>query len=147
MTTIDDCRVIRFPRKQGDRNGNLTVAQDLPFEVKRVYYIYDVPGGESRGEHAHYSLYQTLVAASGSFTVILDDGTRKKTVFLNKPYEGLLLPPGIWHHLIDFASGSVVLSLNSAPYDEEDCMRDFNQFLAYRRSYEADQVSRSSEDN
>lgn len=138
MNTIDDCHVIRFPRNKGERNGNFTVAQDLPFKVKRVYYIYDVPGGESRGEHAHYVLFQTLVAASGSFTVILDDGSRRKTVFLNKPYEGLLLPPGIWHHLIDFASGSVVLSLNSAPYDEDDYMRDYNQFLEYRRLHEAD---------
>lgn len=138
MNTIDDCHIIHFPRLSSDRNGNLTVADNLPFTVKRVYYIYDVPGGESRGEHAHYELFQTIVAASGSFTVILDDGTHRKRVFLNKPYEGLFLPPGIWHHLVDFASGSVVLSLNSAPYDENDYMRDYEQFIEYRRGNDAD---------
>lgn len=134
MNTIDDCLLIELPRYSEGRTGNLTVAEGMPFKVKRVYYIYDVPGGESRGEHAHYSLYQMIVAASGSFTVILDDGSRRKEIFMNKPYEGLLLPPGIWHHLIDFSSGSVALSLNSAPYDEADYMRDYQQFIEYRRA-------------
>lgn len=132
MNTIDDCRLIDLPRHHSDRKGNLTVAEGLPFDIRRVYYIYDVPGGESRGEHAHRELNQVIVAASGSFTVTLDDGQRKRDVFLNRPYTGLLVPAGIWHQLNDFSSGAVALALTSDVYKESDYMRKYEDFIAFR---------------
>ena len=100
--------------------------------MKRVYYLYDVPGGVSRGGHAHKELYQLIVAASGSFTVILDDGRVKRSFHLNRPYQGLLVTPGIWRTLEDFSSGSVCMVLASEKYDAADYIRDYNEFLAYK---------------
>lgn len=134
-TTIDDCRLIDL-RKISDPRGNLTVIEgngDIPFDIKRVYYLYDVPGGESRGAHAHKELCQLIVAASGSFTITLDDGFNKKSFNLKRSYYGLLVVPGIWRDLDDFSSGSVLLCLASEHYDEEDYIRNYNEFLDYKK--------------
>lgn len=134
-TTIYDCQVIDLG-KCHQIKGNITVIEntvDVPFSVKRVYYLYDVPGGETRGGHAHKELRQLIVAASGSFSVVLDDGKGKKTVTLNRPYQGLLVVPGIWRELEDFSSGSVCLVLASEKYDEEDYVRDYKDFINYKK--------------
>jgi len=113
----------------------LTVVENnitVPFEVKRVYYLYDVPGGEVRGGHAHKDLYQLLIAASGSFDVVLDDGNIKRTISLNRPYLGLLIIPGIWRELNNFSSGSVCLVLASEIYIEDDYIRVYDSFLKYK---------------
>ena len=130
--TIFDCRIIELDKHHSDRKGNLSVVEDgkdVPFSVKRVYYLYDVPGGESRGGHAHKALRQLIVAVSGSFSVTLDDGKDKKTFVLNRPYQGLLVAPGIWRTLDDFSSGSVCLVLASEKYDEGDYIREYEEFL------------------
>ena len=131
--TIHDCKLIDL-RKISDPRGNLTVIEgngDIPFEIKRVYYLYDVPGGESRGAHAHKELYQLLIAANGSFSVILDDGNEKVTYNLKRPYYGLLIVPGIWRDLDDFSSGSVCLCLASEHYCESDYVREYSEYLTY----------------
>ncbi|MCQ2129989.1 MAG: FdtA/QdtA family cupin domain-containing protein [Bacteroidales bacterium] len=135
--TVDDCVVIELNKHHSDRKGNLSVAQnmdDIPFEVKRVYYLYDVPGGESRGAHAHKNLSQFIIAASGSFRVTLDDGTNKKSFFLNRPYQGLLVKPGIWRDLDDFSSGAVCMVLASECYSNEDYIRSYTGFIDYRNT-------------
>lgn len=104
----------------------------MPFEVKRTYYLYDVPGGESRGGHAHKELSQLIIAASGSFTVTLDDGNVKRTFLLNRPYQGLYVVPGIWRTLDDFSSGAVCMVLASEGYTEDDYIRDYNNFIEYK---------------
>lgn len=134
-TTIHDCKLIDL-RKIADPRGNLTVIeenQDVPFDIKRVYYLYDVPGGESRGAHAHKALYQLLVAANGSFSVTLGDGKEKVTYNLKRPYYGLLIVPGIWRDLDDFSSGSVCLCLASEHYEAADYIRDYNEFIEYKQ--------------
>ena len=134
-TTIADCKLIDL-RKISDRRGNLTVIegnQDIPFDVKRVYYLYDVPGGESRGAHAHKALYQLIIAANGSFTVTLDDGKHKKAFNLKRSYYGLLVVPGIWRVLDDFSSGAVLLCLASEHYEEDDYIRNYKEFKKYKR--------------
>ena len=134
-TTIADCKLIDL-RKISDRRGNLTVIegnQDIPFNVKRVYYLYDVPGGESRGAHAHKALYQLIIAANGSFTVTLNDGKHKKAYNLNRSYYGLLVVPGIWRVLDDFSSGAVLLCLASEHYEEDDYIRNYKDFKKYKR--------------
>lgn len=134
-TTIHDCKLIDL-RKISDPRGNLTViegSEDIPFDIKRVYYLYDVPGGESRGAHAHKQLYQLLIAANGSFSVTLDDGTDKITYNLKRPYVGLLIVPGIWRDLDDFSSGSVCLCLASEHYEEEDYIRKYDEFVNCKR--------------
>lgn len=134
-STVYDCTMIELDKHHHEK-GNITVvenAQDLPFDVKRVYYLYDVPGGESRGGHAHYELKQLIVAASGSFDVIIDDGRVKRTFTLNRPYQGLLIMPGLWRELENFSSGSVVLVLASHTYNEADYIRDYNEFLNYKK--------------
>jgi hypothetical protein len=105
----------------------------VPFHVKRVYYLYDVPGGESRGGHAHKELQQFIVAASGSFDVTLDDGELKRTFTINRPYRGLLVVPGIWRELDNFSSGSVCLVLASSEYSADDYIRDYNEFKEYKK--------------
>lgn len=133
--TVFDCRIIELDKHHSDRKGNLSVVEnekDVPFSVKRVYYLYDVPGGESRGGHAHKFLHQLIVAASGSFSVTLDDGKDKRTFVLNRPYQGLLVVPCIWRTLDDFSSGAVCLVLASEKYDEEDYIRNYNEFLRYK---------------
>ena len=133
-TTIKDCRIIDL-RKIHDPRGNLTPIEggkDVPFDIKRVYYLYDVPGGESRGGHAHKALCQLIVAVSGSFSVTLDDGKNNKTFVLNRPYQGLLVVPGIWRTLDDFSSGAVCMVLASEVYQIEDYVRDYSEFLKYK---------------
>jgi hypothetical protein len=132
---VFDCSIIKLDKHHSDRKGNLTVVENgetLPFDVKRVYYLYDVPGGESRGAHAHRELNQLIIAASGSFRVTLDDGNVKRSFVLNRPYQGLLVKPGIWRDLDDFSSGAVCMVLASEIYQEEDYIRNYNEFLEYR---------------
>lgn len=132
---VYDCTIIELDRHHSDRKGNLSVVENgrtLPFDVKRVYYIYDVPGGESRGSHAHKELSQLIIAASGSFTVTLDDGKCKRSFFLNRPYQGLLVQPGLWRDLGDFSSGAVCMVLASEVYQNEDYIRDYDEFLKFR---------------
>ena len=134
-TTIEDCRLVQLDKHHSDRKGNLSVVEggkEVSFEVKRVYYLYDVPGGESRGGHAHKALYQLIVAVSGSFSVTLDDGKNKKTFVLNRPYQGLLVVPGIWRTLDDFSSGAVCMVLASEKYDEMDYVREYEEFLSLK---------------
>ncbi len=130
-----DYKIIELPRHL-DRRGNLSVVENginIPFDMKRVFFIYDVPGGESRAGHAHHTLYQFIIAVGGSFTVHLDDGYTRESIMLNKPYEGLLVAPGTWSHLVDFSSGAVALVLASDFYDEEDYIRDYYEFLRLKR--------------
>lgn len=134
-STVYDCTVIELDRHHSDRKGNISVVEngrDVPFNVKRAYYLYDVPGGESRGGHAHKELRQLIIAASGSFTVTLDDGHVKRTFTLNRPYQGLYVVPGIWRTLDDFSSGAVCMVLASERYDEADYIRDYQEFLKYK---------------
>lgn len=129
-STIDDCKIITLPKIHNPA-GNITALtgnDDLPFDIKRVYYLYDIPGGEERGGHAHKELYQLLVAVSGSFDVVLNDGKNKKTISLNRPYNGILIVPGIWRELINFSSGSICLVLASEKYNENDYFRNYKQF-------------------
>ncbi len=133
---VFDCSIIEMDKHHSDRKGNLTVFENgitLPFDVKRVYYIYDVPGGESRGAHAHKELSQLIVAASGSFTVTLDDGNTKRSFFLNRPYQGLYVKPGLWRNLDDFSSGAVCMVLASDIYMADDYIRDYDEFIKFRR--------------
>lgn len=133
--SIYDCSIIELPRLK-NRAGNITVVNNndnIPFEVKRIFYIYDIPGGEDRGAHAHKDCHQFLVAVSGSFEVEMDDGTNKRTVTLNCPYYGLHIPPGIWAAEKGFSSGAVCLVLASHKYDEKDYIRDYHDFLEYKR--------------
>ena len=119
-----------------DPRGNLSFIESeghIPFEVKRCYWIYDVPGGESRGAHAHRDLEQLIIAASGSFTVTLDDGKCKRSFFLNRPYQGLYVKPGMWRDLEDFSSGAVCMVLASEVYQKEDYIRDYQEFLEFRK--------------
>jgi len=132
--SVYDCSIVELDKHHSDRKGNISVVENfetVPFDVKRVYYLYDVPGGESRGAHAHKNLRQMIIAASGSFTVTLDDGNVKRSFTLNRPYQGLLVVPGIWRELDDFSSGSVCLVLASEKYDAEDYIRDYEEFLKY----------------
>lgn len=135
QTTINDCEIIDL-RKIHDPRGNLTPIEgrgDIPFDIKRIYYLYDVPSGESRGAHAHKELHQLIIAANGSFTITLDDGINKKAFTLNRPYQGLLVVPGIWRDLDDFSSGAVLLCLASEHYDADDYIRDYNEFIKYKK--------------
>lgn len=132
---VFDCTMVELDRHHSDRKGNLSVVengQTLPFDVKRVYYLYDVPGGENRGAHAHKELSQLIIAASGSFTVTLDDGKCKRSFFLNRPYQGLYVKPGMWRDLEDFSSGAVCMVLASDVYLKEDYIRDYQEFLEFR---------------
>ena len=147
--SVFDCSMVELDRHHSDRKGNLTVVENkvlpagddlegaigtLPFDVKRVYYLYDVPGGESRGSHAHRELEQLIIAASGSFKVTLDDGKDKRTFFLNRPYQGLYVKPGMWRDLEDFSSGAICLVLASELYSKEDYIRDYDEFLKFRNN-------------
>ncbi len=132
---VYDCTIIELDQHHSERMGNLTVVQNsetVPFAVKRIYYLYDVPGGESRGAHAHKELSQLIIAASGSFRVTLDDGHVKRSYILNRPYQGLYVKPGIWRDLDDFSSGAICMVLASDVYIKEDYIRDYNDFLAFR---------------
>jgi len=132
---IDLCKIIDLPKIQ-DSRGNLTFIEGgnhIPFDIQRVYYLYDVPGGSERGGHAHKELKQLIVAMSGSFDVILDDGVQKKRVHLNRSYNGLYVCPMIWRELDNFSSGSVCMVLASTRYDEADYFRNYEDFMEARR--------------
>lgn len=133
--TVFDCHIIHFPKIQ-NRSGNLTAIQnnlEVPFAIKRIYYLYDVPGGESRGAHAHRSLEQVIIAASGSFDVSLDDGVNRKTVNLNRPYFGLHVYPGMWRDISNFSSGAICLVLASEVYNAQDYIRNYHEFVAFKK--------------
>ena len=128
--TVFDCSVIDVSKVDSEI-GNITVVENgknIPFDVKRTYYLYDIPGGEVRGGHAHYELEQFVIAASGSFDVILDDGKNKKKVTLNRPNYALHIVPGLWRELDNFSSGSITMVLASEVYDEKDYIRDYKEF-------------------
>jgi hypothetical protein len=132
--SVYDCSVIVLP-KVTNRSGNITSLQsniELPFTIQRAFYLYDVPGGESRGAHAHKQCHQFLVALSGSFEVLLDDGRTKRLVQLNRPYFGLHIPPIIWASEINFSSGSICLVLTSEKYSELDYIRNYEEFITYK---------------
>ena len=131
--SVHDCRLLELPRIY-DRGGNITPlhgSEELPFDIKRVFYLYDIPGGESRGAHAHKACHQLIVAAGGAFDVLLDDGREKRVVTLNRPYYGLHVLPGIWSAEQAFSSGSICLVLASDFYDETDYIRDYDDYLKY----------------
>ena len=132
-TTIEDIKLIEVP-KIHDVRGNLSVIENdaIPYEIKRVYYLYDVPSDAQRGGHAHKKLKQFLIALSGSFDVVLKDGKNQKTITLNKPNIGLLIENGIWRELENFSSGSVCLVLASEVFDEEDYIREFEDFKLFK---------------
>ncbi len=133
--TVFDCSIIQLP-KIHNRAGNITLVSnntEVPFEVKRVFYIYDIPSGENRGAHAHVNCHQFLIAASGSFEIELDDGNTKRTVMLNRPDYGLHIPPGIWASEKGFSSGSICLVLASHKYDELDYIRNYEDFYKLKK--------------
>jgi hypothetical protein len=132
--TVDDCKIVDLETKHNEL-GNITIVKNnltIPFAVKRIYYLYDIPMGTERGGHAHLNLEQYVIAGSGSFTFIVDDGKNRKEFFLNRPNLALHILPGIWRDMRDFSSGSVCLVLASMAFQEEDYVRDFNNFLKYR---------------
>lgn len=134
MNTVFDASIITLPIINF-RSGNISPIENqkhLPFDVKRIFYLYDIPGGESRGAHSHKECSQFLIAASGSFEVLMDDGTCQRQVSLNRPYHGLLIPPTIWASEINFSSGAVCLVLASHVYEPGDYVRDYQEFLRYR---------------
>lgn len=131
--SIFDCSIIHLPRIF-NRSGNITPVENdvnIPFKVKRIYYLYDIPGGESRGGHGHKELESLLVAVSGSFDVTVDDGLNKKTIQLNRPYLGLNIKPGMWRDISNFSSGAVLLVLASHEYDANDYIRDYNTYKQF----------------
>jgi hypothetical protein len=130
--SVHDCTMSQLP-KISDPRGNLTFvesAQHVPFDIKRIYYLYDVPGGADRGGHAHKTLQQLIIPIAGSFDIVLDDGAERKTVTLNRSFSGIMLCPYIWRELNNFSSGSVCLVLASQHYDEADYIRNYDDFLA-----------------
>lgn len=135
MNSVYDCSFVELPKiSVGERKGSLTMIynnEHIPFSVKRVFYSYDIPGGEARGAHAHKECHQFLIAASGSFEVVLDDGINKRTVFLNRPFYGLHVPPGIWAAEQSFSSGAICLVLASHGYIADDYIREYDDFLNF----------------
>lgn len=134
VSDIHSCNVVELTKIHNPA-GNITIIQngnDQPFTIRRIYYLYDVPGGSERGGHAHKKLYQLIVAASGSFDVILDDRRNKKIIQLNRPYFGLLVVPGIWREIVNFSSGAICLVMASDKYDPEDYIRDYADFQKYK---------------
>ena len=128
--SLSNCKIIDLPKIE-DHRGNLTFIeqnQHIPFDIKRIYYLYDVPGGSVRGGHAHKDLHQLIIAASGSFDVILKDGIKEARYHLNRSYYGLYVPPMTWRELDNFSSGSVCLALASLLYDEDDYIREFTEY-------------------
>jgi dTDP-4-dehydrorhamnose 3,5-epimerase-like enzyme len=137
--SIEDCKIIDLPRIN-DRRGNLTFVEadvHVPFDIRRVYYLYDVPGGAERGGHAHKALRQLIIAMSGSFDIHLDDGNSKRTYHMNRSYFGLYVPTMTWREIDNFSSGAVCMVLASERYEEADYYRDYNEFLEATRSRRA----------
>lgn len=135
-SSVYDCSILKLPKIHNEA-GNITAinsATEIPFNINRIYYLYDIPGGEARGGHAHKELQQLIVAASGSFDIILDDGKIKRTVHLNRPDTGLLMPSGLWRELDSFSSGAICLVLASHEYDAEDYIRDYEMFIDYKET-------------
>ena len=134
---ISGCRFLEFPRTR-ECSGALTALEsfkDLPFEINRVFYLYDIPGGENRGGHAHRLCHQLLIAASGAFDAKIDDGDRSQVIRLDRPYCGVYVPPGIWAEELNFSSGSICLVLASHAYDESDYIRDYSEFTLYAKRF------------
>ena len=134
-STVFDCTILFF-RQLGNRDGHITAItniEEIPFNISRVFYLYDIPGGESRGAHAHIECHQFLIAASGSFEVLLDDGVCQRQILLNKPNMGLHIPPGIWASEINFSSGAICLVFASDKYNELDYIRDYKAFTKYKQ--------------
>lgn len=135
--TVYDCSLIRLP-KIYNQKGNITAINNLegiiPFTIERVYYLYDIPGGEGRGGHAHKSLEQLIIAASGSFDLTLEDGTTRQTFNLSKPYYGFYMPSGLWRELHNFSSGAICLVLASELYSEKDYIRDYDEYLRFKKN-------------
>jgi len=130
--SLEECRIIELPKIQ-DPRGNLTFIEGthhVPFEIKRVYYLYDIPGGAERGGHAHHALHQLIIAMSGSFDIVLDDGIEKRRVHLNRSYYGLYVCPMIWREIDNFSSGAVCMVLASEYYDESDYYRDYRIYVS-----------------
>lgn len=128
--TVHDCSIYELPRIQ-NRSGNITPIhnnREIPFDIQRIFYLYDIPGGVDRGAHAHKECHQFLIAASGSFEVQLDDGKVKKNITLNQPYRGLHIPPGIWASEVNFSSGAICLVMASHKYNEHDYLRKYSEF-------------------
>lgn len=139
-SNISRCVVLELP-KISNPAGSITVIQNrelIDFEIKRVYYLYDIPGGSERGGHAHKNLHQLIVAASGSFDVVIDDGWTKKRISLNRPNYGLLVVPGIWREIVNFSSGAVCLVLASEKFTEDDYIRNYSDFIYVKKSPNAD---------
>jgi len=135
-SSIYDCVILPL-NKIHNRAGNITIIEGhkiIPFDIKRIYYLYDIPGGADRGGHAHKKLRQLIVAASGSFDVMLDDGINKKIITLNRPDYGLLIAPGIWRELLGFSSGAICLVLASEKYIEEDYIRKYENFINWKKN-------------
>jgi len=133
--TVYDCSIIELP-KISNRQGNITAIHEcetVPFKIERIFYLYDIPGGEDRGAHAHKTCHQFIIAAGGSFEIVLNDGDNKRTVTLNRPYFGLHIPPGIWAAEQGFSSGAICLVLTSHKFDEQDYIRDYNEYLLYKK--------------
>jgi dTDP-4-dehydrorhamnose 3,5-epimerase-like enzyme len=136
MYSVADCEIVSLPKIHNEA-GNITVIENsitIPFDVKRIYYLYDVPMGSERGGHGHYKLQQYIVALSGSFTFVLDDGVHTREFFLNDPSKALHIKPGIWREIKNFSSGSICLVLASDIYSEEDYLRDYDEFLNYKNN-------------
>ena len=134
QTTVEDCKQVSLPKIQ-NRSGNITVLENghnMPFETKRIFYLYDIPGGESRGAHAHKECHQFIIATSGSFEVKLEDGKDKQIIQLNQPYKGLHIPPGIWASEINFSGGAICLVLASHTYNEKDYIRNYSEFKKWK---------------
>lgn len=132
---IHDCRLVSLSKLNLER-GSISVVENrnvIPFDVKRIYYLYDIPSGSERGGHAHIHLQQLILAPSGSFDLIVDDGQNKKTFKLNNPNQGVIMPSGLWRELANFSSGAICLVLASHVYDESDYIRDYYGFLKYKK--------------
>ncbi len=135
MSSVYDCQLLNLPKVK-NRSGNLTAINndiEVPFDIKRIYYLYDVPGGESRGGHSHKELQQLIVSASGSFDLVVDDGDIKRIFHLDRPYMGVYMPSGLWRELINFSSGAICLVLASLEYSEDDYIRDYEEFKQYKK--------------
>lgn len=135
-STVYDCSLLTLPKFEVERGAITSVnnKSEIPFAIKRVYYLYDVPSGSDRGAHAHKELQQLIVAASGSFTVAVDDGKLKRSFILSQPNVGLYLPPGLWRELTDFSGGSICLVLANHEYKENDYIRDYHDFKKFKQS-------------